>query len=126
MRTIELSFRMAPPSKALSTTKAAQESPALILAPAKFPFPTVTQKTGNEVDVTRTRDGGFGLMSTYYSVCRGDCLSSISSQFGFDAYQAIYYHPENAAFRQKRPNPNVIYEGDVVFIPDPTFQELPC
>ena len=65
-------------------------------------------------------------MGTYYNVRRGDCLSSISAQFGFSDYESIYLHPENAAFREKRPNPNIICSGDVLFIPDPTIREVPC
>src|SRR5713226_9548471 len=65
-------------------------------------------------------------MGTYYSVCRGDCLSSISDQFGFSDYESIYLHPENALFREKRPNPNIICPGGVLFIPDPAIKELPC
>ena len=57
-------------------------------------------------------------MSTYYTVKRGDCLSSIAKESGFSNYQIIYDRPENADFRAKRPNPNIIYPGDVLFIPD--------
>lgn len=54
----------------------------------------------------------------YYSVRQGDCLSSIAKTYGFADYQTIYQRPENAEFRQKRPNPNIIFPGDVLFIPD--------
>lgn len=54
----------------------------------------------------------------YYVVRRGDCLSSIAKTNGFADYQTIYQSPENADFRQKRPNPNIISPGDVLFIPD--------
>jgi len=54
----------------------------------------------------------------YYRVRKGDCLSSIANAYGFADYQTIYQRPENAEFRQKRPNPNIICPGDVLFIPD--------
>jgi hypothetical protein len=31
---------------------------------------------------------------------------------------SIYAHPNNSDFRELRPNPNVIYRGDLVFIPE--------
>ncbi|HUA61576.1 MAG TPA: peptidoglycan-binding protein [Verrucomicrobiae bacterium] len=54
----------------------------------------------------------------YYVVSQGDCLSSIAKTCGFADYQTIYQHPQNAEFRQKRPNPNIICPGDVLFIPE--------
>ena len=62
----------------------------------------------------------------YYVVRRGDCLSSIANSFGFSDYQTIYQRPENADFRQKRPNPNIICPGDVLFIPDRETKEVPA
>ena len=53
-----------------------------------------------------------------YTVQKRDCLSSIAASNGLADYRAIYDHPENAAFKAQRPNPNVIYAGDVVLIPD--------
>jgi hypothetical protein len=55
---------------------------------------------------------------SYYTVTQGDCLSSIAAQNGFADYRVIYDHPNNADFKARRPNPNIIYPGDVVFIPD--------
>jgi peptidoglycan hydrolase-like protein with peptidoglycan-binding domain len=64
------------------------------------------------------------VAGTYYEVQPGDCLSSITKQFGFSNYETIYLHPENADFRQQRPNPNIVCPGDVLFIPDRTVQEV--
>lgn len=47
----------------------------------------------------------------------GECLSTIAASYGFKNWQTIYDHPDNAAFRTKRPNPNLIYPGDALFIP---------
>ena len=53
-----------------------------------------------------------------YTVQPGDCLSSIAEDFGFSDYRSIYEDGSNADFRQLRPNPNLIYPGDVINIPD--------
>lgn len=57
-------------------------------------------------------------MSSYHEVQQGECLSSIALQYGFSDYRIVYNHPQNTEFRQKRPDPNVIYPGDEIFIPD--------
>jgi len=57
-------------------------------------------------------------MSIQYTVVRGDCLSLIAQRFGFADYRTIYNHPENAEFKQLRPDPNLIYPGDILSIPD--------
>ena len=63
-------------------------------------------------------------MGTFYRVQQGDCLSSIAERWGFSDYNTIYRDSGNDAFRQKRPNPNIIYPGDVLFIPDRRSQEF--
>lgn len=55
---------------------------------------------------------------TNYTVVSGDCLSAIAKRFGYQDYKTIYNHPDNSSFKQKRPNPNLIYPGDVIVIPD--------
>ncbi len=51
-------------------------------------------------------------------VQQGECLSSITKCYGFADWRDIYNRPQNAPFRAKRPNPNIIYPKDEVFIPD--------
>lgn len=53
-----------------------------------------------------------------YTVAQGDCLSSIANAFGFGDWKTIYNDPNNASFRQLRPDPNIIYPGDQLYIPD--------
>jgi N-acetylmuramoyl-L-alanine amidase len=65
-------------------------------------------------------------MPTLYTVVAGDCLSSIAARHGFSNWRIVYDAPENADFRAKRPNPNVIYAGDVLFIPDKASKTLAC
>jgi hypothetical protein len=61
-----------------------------------------------------------------YVVQRGDCLSGIAWMHGFERWQTIYDAPENRKFRKRRPNPNVIYPGDELFIPDKKIKEVSC
>ena len=65
-------------------------------------------------------------MSGIYEAKQGDCLSSIAARFGFKSYHSIYDHPDNADFRKKRPNPNLLYPGDILHIPDLKLREQDC
>jgi N-acetylmuramoyl-L-alanine amidase len=53
-----------------------------------------------------------------HTVRQGECLSSIAYEYGFSDPADIYAHPDNANLRQKRPDPNLLYPGDEVVIPD--------
>ncbi len=57
------------------------------------------------------------LEECYYEVAGGDTLLDIAVSFGFHSYKPIYNHPNNSEFRRKRPNPNLIHPGDVIYIP---------
>ena len=56
------------------------------------------------------------------TVAEGDCLNSIAFDNGF-YWQTIWRHPSNKALRKRRKDPNVLYPGDVVNIPDPAEKE---
>jgi hypothetical protein len=45
-------------------------------------------------------------------------LSAIARQYGYSDWKALFNHPANAVFRKKRPNPNLVFPGDVLVIPD--------
>ncbi|MFO0554641.1 MAG: peptidoglycan-binding protein [Polyangiaceae bacterium] len=51
-----------------------------------------------------------------YVVRAGDYLAKVAHLFGFDA-DTVWNLPENEELRTKRPNPNVLYPGDVLRIP---------
>ena len=51
-------------------------------------------------------------MGTEYIVKKGDYLVKIAHEHGFDDWRTIYNHPDNVAFRARRPNPNLIHPGD--------------
>ena len=57
-------------------------------------------------------------MAGNYTVKQGDHLSSIANAFHFSSYKTIWDHPNNAALKAQRVNPNVLYPGDVLYIPD--------
>lgn len=60
----------------------------------------------------------------YYQAQKGDCFSSLAKQFGFVDYQTIFNHPQNSALKEQRKNPNILYPGDQVFIPDPELRQV--
>lgn len=57
-------------------------------------------------------------MSTEYIIQQGDTLLRIAKQHGFTRSDTIYDHPSNEAFRSLRPNPNILYAGDKINIPE--------
>ena len=57
-------------------------------------------------------------MPIQHVVEQGQCLSSIAKQYNFPDWHTIYEDSLNEAFRQLRPDPNVIYPGDTLYIPD--------
>jgi hypothetical protein len=59
-------------------------------------------------------------------VQQGECLSRIAAQYGFRDYLTVYNDPGNADLRKKRPDPNMLFPGDVIFIPDKTSKVVPA
>lgn len=57
-------------------------------------------------------------MPGQHIVKRGENLSIIARNHGLSSWRRIYEAPENAEFRKKRPNPNLIQPGDELVIPD--------
>jgi N-acetylmuramoyl-L-alanine amidase len=57
-------------------------------------------------------------VSTRYVVKQGDYLAKIAREHGFTDFLALWNAGENAGLRQKRKDPNVLFPGDVVVIPD--------
>jgi hypothetical protein len=64
-------------------------------------------------------------MDDYYSVKQGDHLSKIAKDNGFTDYTIIWDHPNNADLKKKRQNPNVLFPGDQLFIPDMEEKQEP-
>ena len=57
-------------------------------------------------------------MATDHIVVQGEYLSKIARKYGFSDYRTIWDHPKNATLKQTRKNPNVLFPGDRLFIPD--------
>lgn len=57
------------------------------------------------------------MTGLYHEVQPGETLLDIAVAYGYHSHKPIYSHANNAAFRSKRPNPNLIHPGDMVYIP---------
>jgi hypothetical protein len=65
------------------------------------------------------------VVAGYYLVKQGDHLSGIAHAFGYSDYDTIWNDPNNAALKQLRKNPHVLFPGDSIFIPDKESQTYP-
>jgi peptidoglycan hydrolase-like protein with peptidoglycan-binding domain len=59
-----------------------------------------------------------------HTVKQGDHISSIAEKYRFFDYHTIWDDPNNAALKQKRKNPNVLFPGDELFIPDKQYKKV--
>ncbi len=65
-------------------------------------------------------------MTRVHIIRQGECLASIAEKYGFRKWQTIYEADENADFRESRPNPNVVFPGDELVIPEPGVRDEDC
>jgi len=65
-------------------------------------------------------------MSPIHIVQQGEHLSSIAEQYGLADYRILWNHPQNRQLREQRGNPNVLYPGDEVYIPERADKEQDC
>jgi N-acetylmuramoyl-L-alanine amidase len=56
-------------------------------------------------------------------VKQGETVASIAKKYGFTNWRIIYDHQSNVEFRQKRKDPNILYPGDRVVIPEKEIKE---
>ncbi|MBJ6759896.1 peptidoglycan-binding protein [Myxococcaceae bacterium JPH2] len=63
-------------------------------------------------------------MPRKHTVKAGEHLMRIARKYGLPDWKALYDAPENAAFKQRRPNPFVILPGDTLHIPDAAPAEV--
>jgi len=59
-----------------------------------------------------------------YIIKKGDTLSGLAKKYNLSGWEKIYNHPKNSEFREKRPDPNKIYPGDIVYIPANNIYEI--
>jgi N-acetylmuramoyl-L-alanine amidase len=64
-------------------------------------------------------------MAEYHTVQQGEHVAGIAWDNGFSDYRTIWDHPNNADLKSKRQNPNVLYPGDQLYIPDLEHREEP-
>jgi hypothetical protein len=57
-------------------------------------------------------------MARQHVVKQGECLSTIARVYGFADYHPIWDDLQNAPLKAKRGNPDVLFPGDRLFIPD--------
>jgi hypothetical protein len=57
-------------------------------------------------------------MAGYYVVSQGEHVPGIAWAAGFHDYLTVWNHPNNANLKSQRENPNVLFAGDRVFLPD--------
>ncbi len=62
-------------------------------------------------------------MPDTHIVEQGEHLSKIAKDYGFPDFHVIWDHPENAKLKEERKNPNVLFPGDEIFIPDKEEKE---
>lgn len=62
-------------------------------------------------------------MPTSHTIRLGECIGSLTKRYGFADHKRIHDDPANATLKGNRPNPNVLAEGDVVVVPDPTVKD---
>jgi N-acetylmuramoyl-L-alanine amidase len=55
---------------------------------------------------------------------QGDFLFNLANTFGFDA-DTVWQDPSNASLRALRPDPNILFPGDLLYIPDPPLSGPP-
>ena len=68
---------------------------------------------------------GAMLSCMQYAVKDGDCILSISKDFGF-FWQTIWNDSRNASLKALRKDPNVLLAGDSVYIPDKQIKQVAC
>ena len=64
-------------------------------------------------------------MAETHVVEQGECMSSIGALYRI-GWRKIWDDPQNAELKNARKNPNVLYPGDELFIPDYTIRVESC
>lgn len=59
-----------------------------------------------------------------HRVEQGEHLSQIAKKYGLADYRSLWDHPENAALKAKRQNPNILCPGDILFVKEQRTKEV--
>jgi putative peptidoglycan binding protein len=65
-------------------------------------------------------------MASYHTIQQGEYIALIAKKTGFRNWRTIYDHPQNADLRTRRADPNVLFPGDKLYIPDKTPKTESC
>lgn len=57
-------------------------------------------------------------MAGMHTVAEGESLSAIASRNGLQSWRTIWDHPRNVELRSHRPTPELVHQGDQVYVPD--------
>ncbi len=60
-----------------------------------------------------------------HKVVQGESIVTIATRYGF-FWDTVWNHPENAALKTERENPNVLLPGDELFIPEKRLKTVSC
>lgn len=63
------------------------------------------------------------MPSKTHIVKKGETFAKVAFTYGFANWRALYDHPENGELKARRPNPNILYPGDRIVIPDKSTKE---
>ena len=61
----------------------------------------------------------------WHVVNQGETLFELAQKHGLESWKKIYDHAENREFRQKRPDPGIIFPGDRIFVPNKVLKKQP-
>ena len=59
-----------------------------------------------------------------HTVKQGDHIAKFAAQYSFADYRTIWDHPNNAALKEQRQNPNVLWPGDKVCVPPKEIKKV--
>src|SRR6266849_1309441 len=59
-----------------------------------------------------------------HTVRQGEHLSGIAEKYRFHDYRIVWNHPENSDLKSLRGNPNVLFPGDLVAIPNKRLKDV--
>ncbi len=60
-----------------------------------------------------------------HEVTQGECLSSIAARYGF-GWQTLWNDSANAELKKNRKDPNILFPGDVVMVPEVKARKESC
>jgi len=65
-------------------------------------------------------------MPRQHEVVQGEHISRLAEKYGFADFRTLWNHAGNSSLKQLRKNPNVLFPGDTVVIPDKELKKEAC